>query len=116
MLQIVIWILCVYLVVKGFEILSNPASRTKFGVVGAAIAWIAAPSFFLLSVAQLGQTASNSDGPNGPLNTEAAPTPGSYADQNSDDPRDEKYRECLRKAADVRDAAKCDQLRAQNKL
>lgn len=60
MLQLVIWLLCVYLVVKGFEILSDPAQRNSFGHFGVALAWIAAPVFFVLSI---GQAESMNDNP-----------------------------------------------------
>jgi hypothetical protein len=50
MLQLVIWILCVYLVVKGFEILSDPAQRNLLGYLGAAISWLAAPLFLVISL------------------------------------------------------------------
>ena len=55
MLQIVIWMLCVYFVVKGFEILSNPAQRGPIGQMGAILAFVAAPIFFWLSIEQVGQ-------------------------------------------------------------
>ena len=45
MLQIIGWLLCVYLIVKGFELL---AMKQPTAYVGAAIAFLAAPVFFLL--------------------------------------------------------------------
>jgi hypothetical protein len=47
--------LCVYFVVKGFEILSNPAQRGPIGQMGAILAFVAAPIFFWLSIEQVGQ-------------------------------------------------------------
>jgi len=55
MLQIIGWLLCVYLVVKGFELI---AMKSVWAYVGAAIAFVAAPIFLLLINAQ-----SNSPGP-----------------------------------------------------
>jgi hypothetical protein len=55
MLQIIGWLLCVYLVVKGFELI---AMKSVWSYVGAAIAFIAAPIFLLLINAQSNATPS----------------------------------------------------------
>ena len=75
MLQIIGWMLCVYLVVKGFELL---AMKSTLSYVGAVIAFAAAPIFLMLINAQSNATAS--------------PLAGSYSssgaegfDLNSDD-------------------------------
>ena len=60
MIQIVIWMLCVYLVLKGAELrgiamASTHESRGRqlvFATVWAVIAWIAAAFFFWISIVQ----------------------------------------------------------------
>lgn len=55
MIQVLIWILCIYLVVKGFEILSNPAQRNAAGMAAAVVALIAAPVLLWFSFDQVGR-------------------------------------------------------------
>jgi hypothetical protein len=55
MVQVLIWILCVYLIVKGFEILSNPAQRNAAGMAAAIVALIGAPLLLWFSIDQAGR-------------------------------------------------------------
>jgi hypothetical protein len=56
MLQIIGWILCLYLVVKGFELFSMKReegwSAAAFALVGGLIAWLGAIVFFFMVNAQ----------------------------------------------------------------
>jgi hypothetical protein len=60
MLQIIGWLGCLYLLVKGCEIVANKGNRSAEGhlhggaVIGAGLAFVGAPIFMLLLLAQAG--------------------------------------------------------------
>lgn len=66
MLQIIIWMGCVYFVVKGLEIASRPNLK-PVGIAAAVVAFLAAPVFYLVAEAQVASSAlqgiSTSDDP-----------------------------------------------------
>ena len=73
MVQIIGWLLCVYLIVKGFELCGyerHDGSRPLLHVIGAAIAWISAPIFFMFFNMQgeASTAAGDLSGPNEPTN------------------------------------------------
>lgn len=85
MVQIIGWLLCIYLIVKAFELLAmQPINDTgrNLAKIGAAIAFIAAPIFFFMLNAQ-----SNSGG-----------------DSLS---RTQSYSECLRGADTLAEMNRC---------
>jgi hypothetical protein len=62
MLQIIVWLGCVYLAVKGFEMVrsgltsgENPAARAV-AFLGAALAFVAVPVFFVMAQQQVQAT------------------------------------------------------------
>jgi uncharacterized membrane protein len=63
MIQIIIWILCVYLILKGAEIYHIAAAsvhdsrgrQVAISFIWASVAWLAAAFFFYLSLEQVSQ-------------------------------------------------------------
>jgi hypothetical protein len=85
MIQIIGWMLCIYLIVKGFELLAmqpNGDKGRQLAIAGALIAFIAAPIFFFM------------------LNAQAK----SGGDSLS---RTQSYSECIRSASTVAEMSRC---------
>lgn len=97
MLQIIGWMGCIYLLVKGFEFLANAGYRNEAGrlkvIAGAAvaIAWLSAAVLFVLLNIQSGS-----------FNRGEALPPGTYPDGKS-----AAWQRCIEQATNADEAIRC---------